>query len=125
MEQALLNNYIYRENLPYEAVFLAGKCFLKYRKSGGIKHALFQDFYIGVHAAVRGWNILTRDNGRYQTYFPTIRCLFAVIGSRIFIRFTCFSKLRYSNHAVQAGMPMTANGDIPAPPLEKMAEFSC
>jgi hypothetical protein len=51
-------------------------------------------------------------------------CHFAVIENRIFIRSTSFSKLRYSNDAVQAGMPMTANGDAPAPPLEKMAGFS-
>ena len=74
LEHALPNDYIHRENLPYEAAFLAGKCFLKYRKSGGgVKHSPLPDFYIGAHAAVRGWNILTRDNGRYKTYFPTIR----------------------------------------------------
>lgn len=75
LEQALPNDYIHRDNLPYEAAFLAGKCFLKYRKSGGIKHAPLPDFYIGAHAAVRGWNILTRDNGRYQTYFPTLHVI--------------------------------------------------
>ena len=75
LEQALPNDYIHRDNLPYEAAFLAGKCVLKYRKSGGIKHAPLPDFYIGAHAAVRGWNILTRDNGRYQTYFPTLRVI--------------------------------------------------
>lgn len=75
LEHALPSNYIHRENLPYEAAFLAGKCFLKYRKLGGVKHAPLPDFYIGAHAAVRGWNILTRDNGRYKTYFPTLRII--------------------------------------------------
>ena len=75
LEQAIPNDYIHRENLPYEAAFLAGKCFLKYRKSGGVKHAPLPDFYIGAHAAVRGWSILTRDNGRYQTYFPALRVI--------------------------------------------------
>jgi len=47
-----------------------------------------------------------------------------VTENRIFIRSTSFSKLRYSNDAVQAGMPMTATGDAPqAPPLKKMAGF--
>ncbi len=75
LEDALPNDYIHRENLPYEAAFLAGKCFLKYRKAGGIKHALLPDFYIGAHAAVRGWSILTRDKGRYKTYFPTLNVI--------------------------------------------------
>jgi hypothetical protein len=35
----------------------------------------FQTFYIGAHAAAKGWSILTRVNGRYQTYFPTIRVI--------------------------------------------------
>ncbi len=72
LDQALPNDYILRENLPYEAAFLAGKCFLKYRRSGGAKHAPLPDFYIGAHAAIRGWDIPTRDNGRYKTYFPKL-----------------------------------------------------
>ena len=72
LDQALPNDYILREDLPYEAAFLAGKCFLKYRKSGGVKHAPLPDFYIGAHAAIRGWDIITRDNGRYKTYFPKL-----------------------------------------------------
>ncbi len=72
LDQALPNDYILRENLPYEAAFLAGKCFLKYRRSGGVKHAPLPDFYIGAHAAIRGWDILTRDNSRYKTYFPKL-----------------------------------------------------
>ncbi|PTN09705.1 type II toxin-antitoxin system VapC family toxin [Nitrosomonas aestuarii] len=75
LELALPGDYILRENLPYEAAFLAGKCFLKYRKSGGVKNAPLPDFYIGAHAAVRGWSILTRDNGRFNTYFPTLHVI--------------------------------------------------
>lgn len=75
LEDALPGDYIYRENLPYEAAFLAGKCFLKYRKAGGMKHAPLPDFYIGAHAAVREWSILTRDKGRYKTYFPTLNVI--------------------------------------------------
>ncbi|MCB1948447.1 type II toxin-antitoxin system VapC family toxin [Nitrosomonas sp.] len=75
LELALPGDYILRENLPYEAAFLAGKCFLKYRKSGGVKNAPLPDFYIGAHAAVRGWSILTRDNGRFNTYFPSLHVI--------------------------------------------------
>ncbi len=75
LDQALPNDYILRENLPYDAAFLAGKCFLKYRKSGGVKHAPLPDFYIGAHAAIRGWDIITRDNGRYKTYFPKLKVI--------------------------------------------------
>ncbi|MDH6127576.1 putative nucleic acid-binding protein [Kitasatospora sp. GP82] len=64
-----------REPLPYEAGFLAGKAFLLYRKRGGQKTAPLPDFYIGAHAAVRGYRLLTRDVSRYRTYFPTIELI--------------------------------------------------
>lgn len=61
-----------RERLPYSAGFLAGKAFLQYRRRGGSKRAPLPDFYIGAHAAVAGYRLLTRDRARYQTYFPTV-----------------------------------------------------
>jgi predicted nucleic acid-binding protein len=61
-----------REALPYEAGFLAGKAFLAYRRRGGQKRSPLPDFYIGAHAAVRGYRLLTRDAARYRTYFPTV-----------------------------------------------------
>ena len=75
LEEALPSNYIQRDDLPYEAAFLAGKCFLKYRKAGGTKRSPLPDFYIGAHAAVKGWSILTRDKGRYHTYFPQLKVI--------------------------------------------------
>ncbi len=60
---------IRREELPYEAAFLAGKCFLEYRRRGGVRRSPLPDFYIGAHAAVRGYELLTRDAARYRTYF--------------------------------------------------------
>lgn len=72
LEDALPLDYIYRDDLSYEAAFLAGKCFMKYRKAGDTKRSPLADFYIGAHAAIRGWSILTRDKGRYQTYFPKL-----------------------------------------------------
>lgn len=61
-----------REALPWDGAFLAGKAFLAYRRRGGRRRAPLPDFYIGAHAAVRGWTLLTRDARRYRTYFPTL-----------------------------------------------------
>jgi predicted nucleic acid-binding protein len=60
------------EPIPREALFLAGKAFLSYRRSRGTKHNVLPDFFIGAHAAVMEWPILTRDVGRLHTYFPTV-----------------------------------------------------
>ena len=64
-----------REPLPYEAAFLAGKSFLAYRRRGGQRTSPLPDFYIGAHAAVRGYRLLTRDVQRFRTYFPTVTLL--------------------------------------------------
>ena len=61
------------EPIPREALFLAGKAFLAYRRRQGTKQGVLPDFYIGAQAAVNGWPILTRDVGRYRSYFPTVR----------------------------------------------------
>ena len=55
---------------PRDALFLAGKVFVQYRKSGGVRTGVLPDFFIGAHAAVSGLPLLTRDGGRYRTYFP-------------------------------------------------------
>ncbi|MBI2199292.1 MAG: ABC transporter substrate-binding protein [Candidatus Rokubacteria bacterium] len=60
------------EALPWEAAFLAAKCFLKYRRAGGRKRSPLPDFYVGAHAAVRGLPLLTRDARRYRSYFPRL-----------------------------------------------------
>jgi predicted nucleic acid-binding protein len=61
-----------REPLPYEAAFAAGKAFLAYRRRGGVRRSPLPDFYIGAHAAVCGYRLLTRDARRYRSYFPTV-----------------------------------------------------
>ena len=61
-----------REPLPWEAGFLAEKCFVGYRKRGGTKQSPLPDFYVGAHAAIRGAALLTRDASRYRSYFPTL-----------------------------------------------------
>lgn len=58
--------------LPWEAAFLAGKCFLRYRRRGGARSSTLPDFYIGAHALVEGHTLLTRDSARYRTYFPRL-----------------------------------------------------
>jgi predicted nucleic acid-binding protein len=64
-----------REALPYEAAFAAGKAFLHYRRRGGTRTSPLPDFYIGAHAAVRQYRLLTRDAARYRTYFPTVELI--------------------------------------------------
>jgi predicted nucleic acid-binding protein len=61
-----------REKLPWEAAFLAGKCFLEYRRRGGAKRSPLPDFFIEAHASVMNWFLMTRDSGRYRTYFPEL-----------------------------------------------------
>jgi predicted nucleic acid-binding protein len=72
LEEALPREMIEREALPFEAAFLAGKCFLAYRRRGGAKLSPLPDFFIGSHAAVAGYRLLTRDARRYRTYFPAL-----------------------------------------------------
>ncbi len=59
--------------IPREALFLAGKAFLTYRKSAGTKTGVLPDFFIGAHAQVDSLLLLTRDRGRYGTYFPAVQ----------------------------------------------------
>jgi len=61
-----------REIIPYEAAFLAGKAFAKYRRRGGTRRSPLPDFFIGAHAAVGGYRLLTRDPTPYRTYFPSV-----------------------------------------------------
>jgi predicted nucleic acid-binding protein len=75
LEEALPIELYRRESLPYEAAFLAGKCFLKYRRGGGTRRCPLPDFYIGAHAAVAGYRLLTRDAGRYRSYFPKLEII--------------------------------------------------
>ncbi len=64
-----------REPLPFESAFLAGKAFLIYQQRGGKKWTPLPDFYIGAHAAIAGYRLLTRDAKRYRTYFPTVELI--------------------------------------------------
>jgi predicted nucleic acid-binding protein len=61
--------------IPRSALFLAAKAFAQYRRRGGSKLQVLPDFFIGAHAAVEGWPLLTRDARRFKTYFPTLEVL--------------------------------------------------
>jgi predicted nucleic acid-binding protein len=76
LEQAL-PPAIEREPIPYEAAFLAAKAFTAYRRRAAPagRTSLLPDFYIGAHAAIRGYQLLTRDVARYRTYFPKVRLI--------------------------------------------------
>lgn len=72
VEEVLSFTNFRRAQLPWEAAFLAGKCFLKYRKRGGRKRSPLPDFFIGAHATIMGMSLMTRDVPRYRTYFPKL-----------------------------------------------------
>lgn len=75
VEEVLSKDFFRRLPLPWEAAFLAGKCFASYKNKGGQKRSPLPDFYIGAHAAVAGMALMTRDKARYQTYFPKLKVI--------------------------------------------------
>lgn len=58
--------------IPREALFLAGKAFLDYRRNKGTKGSTLPDFFIGAHATVSTFELITRDTARYKSYFPNV-----------------------------------------------------
>lgn len=61
--------------IPREALFLAGKVFLNYKKSKGTKQSTLPDFYIGAHAVVSDFELLTRGTSKFKTYFPNLNLI--------------------------------------------------
>jgi predicted nucleic acid-binding protein len=61
--------------VPREALFLAGKAFLQYKKHKGEKGNVLPDFFIGAHAAISGYSLISRDKGRFSTYFPSVELI--------------------------------------------------
>ncbi|WP_415950003.1 type II toxin-antitoxin system VapC family toxin [Streptomyces sp. KLOTTS4A1] len=72
---AILDEDYTRHPLPWTAGFLAGKAYQRHRKSEGQKRSPLPDFYIGAHAAVAGFRLLTRDAKRYRMYFPKVEII--------------------------------------------------
>ena len=75
LEFAIRTAGIQMLDIPKEALFLAGKAYLKYKKRKGAKSAPLPDFYIGAQAAVLDLDLITRDIARYRTYFPTVKLI--------------------------------------------------
>lgn len=75
LESMLESSGLRMESIPREALFLAGRVFLKYRQQGGTKAGVLPDFFIGAHAAVAGIPLLTRDARRYGTYFSSLKLI--------------------------------------------------
>ncbi|WOG26349.1 hypothetical protein [Endozoicomonas sp. 8E] len=79
--------------IPREALFLAGKIYLQYRKNKGKKTSPkktspkkispkktspkktspLPDFFIGAHALISNFQLITRDNGKFSSYFPSLK----------------------------------------------------
>lgn len=72
VDEALSGTVFRREPISYEAAFLAGKAFVRYRRRGGVRSSPLPDLVIGAHAATAGYRLLTRDPRRYRNQFPTL-----------------------------------------------------
>jgi predicted nucleic acid-binding protein len=75
LESAIAKAGFQMLEIPKEALFLAGKAYLKYKKRKGTKRTPLPDFYIGAQAAVLNLDLITRDVSRYQRYFPTVKLI--------------------------------------------------
>jgi predicted nucleic acid-binding protein len=75
LDDSVPPEYFVREPLPWDGAFLAARAFAKYKRRGGTRGHPLPDFYIGAHAVIAGYTLLTRDPRRYQTYFPKLRLI--------------------------------------------------
>jgi predicted nucleic acid-binding protein len=75
LESAIAKAGLQILEIPKEALFLAGKAYLKYKKRKGTKRTPLPDFFIGAQAAVQNLDLITRDVFRYQSYFPTVKLI--------------------------------------------------
>ena len=75
LDRAVATMELALHEVPRPALFLAGKAYLQYRQRGGAKAQVLPDFFIGAHAAVEGWPLLTRDASRFRTYFPRLEVI--------------------------------------------------
>lgn len=75
LETAISNLEIKVLEIPREALFLTGKVYLQYRQNKGTKSSPLPDFFIGSHALVSDFQLITRDVGKYSTYFPKLKLI--------------------------------------------------
>ena len=74
LEEVLTNSFIIQP-IPKEALFLAGKVFIKYKNAGGVKQSTLPDFFIGAHASILDIPLLTRDKKGYKNNFPNLKII--------------------------------------------------
>lgn len=74
LEEILTNSFI-MQPIPKEALFLAGKVFVKYKNAGGVKQSTLPDFFIGAHASILSIPLLTRDKKGYKNNFPNLKII--------------------------------------------------
>lgn len=72
LDDVVLTMGLALREIPRPALFLAARAYAQYRRRGGSKEQVLPDFFVGAHAAVEGWPLLTRDASRFRTYFPTL-----------------------------------------------------
>jgi len=75
LESAIARAGFQMLEIPKEALFLAGKAYLKYKQRKGTKRTPLPDFFIGAQAAIQNLDLITRDVSRYQSYFPTVKLI--------------------------------------------------
>jgi predicted nucleic acid-binding protein len=75
VDRALAHLNVSIEPIPKEALFLAARANQIYRRAGGARPGVLSDFFVGAHAAVTGRSLLTRDAGRFRTYFPQLNVI--------------------------------------------------
>jgi predicted nucleic acid-binding protein len=75
VEAALQQAGIKVLEMPREALFMAGKVFLKYRRNKGTKHSTLPDFFVGSHATISSFSLITRDPSRFINYFPNLHLI--------------------------------------------------
>jgi predicted nucleic acid-binding protein len=75
LEEAIIQLGIKVLEIPREALFLTGKTFLKYRRNKGTKNSPLPDFFIGAHASVSSFELITRDLSKFKTYFPKVKLI--------------------------------------------------
>lgn len=74
-EAALSSRWLELVPIPWPAAYAAGRAFVAYRQRGGTRRSPLPDFFIGAHAAVARLPLLTRDPGRYRSYFPGVQLI--------------------------------------------------
>ena len=75
LEAAVVKAGFHMLEIPREALFLAGKAYIEYKRRRGVKRTLLPDFLVGAQAAVLDLDLLTRDVSRYQSYFPIVELI--------------------------------------------------